>query len=96
MCLLFSFGAASAIGACGFFASQIFYALQGMTMYEYHTTSIYDKQNNHHQRLSSNQRIVLLFGPYWLLNFIFPQPWFTNRLNAEFTRQLLACSTKDL
>ena len=35
MTVLFSFGAASTVGALGFFLSQMFFAIKGTTMYDY-------------------------------------------------------------
>lgn len=94
MCVLFSGGVASTIGAGLFFISQMFFAVKGTTMYDY--------SNRHKPGYQAfepgtvNERLVNLFGPNWALNFLMPQPWSVNRLSPEFRRNLVECYTKDL
>lgn len=59
-----------------FFIAQCYFVLRGKTMWEQmHGLKIEDD-------LTLRQRIKSVFGPWFLLNFIYPTPW-TNRLDSQ-------------
>jgi hypothetical protein len=45
---------------------------------------------------SFRKRFSTVFGDFWILNFIFPQPWFVNRLSGEDAQVLLDATCKDM
>jgi len=45
---------------------------------------------------SVRERFQAVFGDYWLLNFLFPQVWFPNRLTAHYRQTLIDAYTKEM
>uniref|UniRef100_A0A915A9L8 Palmitoyltransferase n=1 Tax=Parascaris univalens TaxID=6257 RepID=A0A915A9L8_PARUN len=94
MCLAFSLSTATSIAAFIFFFSQMFYTLHGYTMYDYHTLCRrYELKGD---GASYTERLQLVFGHYWILNFIFPQIWWPNRLTTEIARNIFDTRSKNL
>ena len=42
------------------------------------------------------QRLQAVFGDYWALNFIVPQPWFPNHLTSQYKSALMHAYTRHL
>uniref|UniRef100_A0A1I7XVQ7 Translationally-controlled tumor protein homolog n=1 Tax=Heterorhabditis bacteriophora TaxID=37862 RepID=A0A1I7XVQ7_HETBA len=86
VCSVFSFSAASFVAALGFFGMQIYYTSYGYTMYEYHNGNFratYDGDGD-----SVGERFSLIFGRYWLANFVFPLIWNPPLLTPQIATNL--------
>ncbi|CAJ0578884.1 unnamed protein product, partial [Mesorhabditis spiculigera] len=92
ICVAFSFGAASCIASMAFFAIQIFYTCHGYTMYEYHSLGIREEFEGDGRTIGERMRLV--FGPWWGLNFIVPCPWIHQRLTPEIANNLFRVRSK--
>ncbi|VDM42251.1 unnamed protein product [Toxocara canis] len=72
----------------------MFYTLNGYTMYDYHTLCRrYELKGDGE---TYGERLQLVFGRHWLLNFIFPLFWCPNRLTTEIARNIFNTCSKDL
>uniref|UniRef100_A0A915PS34 Palmitoyltransferase n=1 Tax=Setaria digitata TaxID=48799 RepID=A0A915PS34_9BILA len=109
LCILFSICAATSIVAIIFFGSQMFYTLNGYTMYDYHTLSrkieLHGDGETYSERLTSEfgllssefgMRLRMVFGHYWAVNFIIPLLCFPNQLTADVARNLFSSYSKDM
>ncbi|VDK57235.1 unnamed protein product [Anisakis simplex] len=94
MCIVFSISVSTSVAAFIFFFSQMFFTLNGYTMYDYNTLRrrIELKGDGN----TYTERLQLVFGRNWLLNFIFPQFWHVNRLTADIARNIFNTSAKDV
>ncbi|KAF8386807.1 dhhc-10 [Pristionchus pacificus] len=91
-CIIFSFACASCMGAFAFFVTQLFYTLHGYTMFEYHSLSIREAYEGDGRGIGDRMRLV--FGPYWALNFIFPAFWLKQKLTPEIADNLFRVRSK--
>nr|CDJ88737.1 DHHC zinc finger domain containing protein [Haemonchus contortus] len=93
VCTVFSFMIASIVAAGAFFVMQIYYTSYGYTMYEYHSSvrDAFDGDGN-----TLGERFRLIFGRYWLLNFLFPLCWNPQLLTAEIATNLFRVRSKQL
>uniref|UniRef100_A0A0N5A986 Palmitoyltransferase n=1 Tax=Syphacia muris TaxID=451379 RepID=A0A0N5A986_9BILA len=94
ICILFSMAAASSVVASVFFGSQMYFTLMGYTAYDYSTLSRRCELEGDGETLT--ERLNLVFGAYWPLNFIFPQVWFKNILTPNIARNILISRAKNL
>ncbi|GMR31554.1 hypothetical protein PMAYCL1PPCAC_01749, partial [Pristionchus mayeri] len=90
--MVFSFACTSALGAFAFFVTQVFYTLHGYTMFEYHSLSIREAYEGDGK--SVGERLRLVFGPYWLIHFIFPAFWLKQKLTPEIADNLFRVRSK--
>lgn len=72
----------------------MFYTLNGYTMHDYHV-------NRHQEKMESDgenfaERLSLVFGRRWWLNFIFPQFWLPNEMTPAIARNVFISVSKDL
>ncbi|KAK6057794.1 hypothetical protein COOONC_04647 [Cooperia oncophora] len=72
---------------------QIYYTSYGYTMYEYHS-SVRDAFDGDGTTLG--ERFRLIFGRYWLLNFLFPLCWSPQLLTTEIATNLFRVRSKQL
>uniref|UniRef100_A0A183FZH0 Palmitoyltransferase n=1 Tax=Heligmosomoides polygyrus TaxID=6339 RepID=A0A183FZH0_HELPZ len=93
ICTVFSFIIASIIAAGAFFVMQIYYTCYGYTMYEYHS-SVRDAFDG--DGVTLGERFRLIFGRYWLLNFLFPLFWNPQLLTTEIATNLFRVRSKQL
>lgn len=94
MCTAFSISSATCIIAVLFFGSQMFYTLSGYTMYDYHTLSRKFELHGDGERYS--ERLRMIFGHYWIINFIFPLLCCQNQLTENIAQNLFASFSKDM
>ncbi|KAI1714377.1 DHHC palmitoyltransferase domain-containing protein [Ditylenchus destructor] len=94
LCVLFSMSFASFVGALAFFVLQMFYTSQGYTMHDYHGGRLRDQLESDGNTF--DERIALVFGKRWLLNFIFPQFWLRNQMTHAIARNVFMSISKDL
>ncbi|KAL3115892.1 hypothetical protein niasHT_007192 [Heterodera trifolii] len=85
--------AASSFAAFGFFVFQMIYTLNGYTMHDFHRAGL--------RRVESDgedfrERLALVFGRRWWLNFIFPQFWLPNQMNEKIAKNIFLNTSKDL
>ncbi|KAK0425389.1 hypothetical protein QR680_009175 [Steinernema hermaphroditum] len=80
--------------AVGFFCAQIFYITQGYTMFDYHNYRT--KHNLAGDGSNLKERLALIFGRNWFLNFIFPQFWNRNIFTAEIAQNVFLMTSKDV
>ncbi|KAK6047300.1 hypothetical protein COOONC_15196 [Cooperia oncophora] len=90
-CIVFLAMLSSTISAGAFFVMQIYYTSYGYTMYEYHS-SIRDAFDGDGTTLG--ERFRLIFGRYWLLNFLFPLCWSPQLLTTELANTLFRVRSK--
>ncbi|VDN01766.1 unnamed protein product [Thelazia callipaeda] len=93
-CVLLSICTATCIVALIFFGSQMFYTLNGYTMYDYHTLS--RKIELRGDGATYSERLHMVFGHYWLINFIIPLLCCPNQLTADVAQNLFPPYSKDL
>ncbi|VDL76437.1 unnamed protein product [Nippostrongylus brasiliensis] len=93
ICTVFSFMLASIVAAGAFFCMQIYYTCYGYTMYEYHS-SVRDAFDG--DGVTLGERFRLIFGRYWLLNFVFPLWWNPQLLTIEIATNLFRVRSKQL
>uniref|UniRef100_A0A183ERC6 Ion_trans domain-containing protein n=1 Tax=Gongylonema pulchrum TaxID=637853 RepID=A0A183ERC6_9BILA len=94
MCTIFSISVVTAIVAFIFFGSQMFYTLNGYTMYDYHT--LCRQFELHGDGETYSERLHMIFGHYWLVNFVFPLLCCPNQLTADVARNLFSAYSKDM
>lgn len=94
LCTLFSICVASSIVAFVFFGSQMFYTLNGYTMYDYHTLS--RRVELHGDGETYSERLHMVFGHYWAINFIFPLLCCPNYLTADVAQSLFSSYSKEM
>ncbi|KAI6210637.1 Lethal (2) 35Be [Aphelenchoides besseyi] len=92
--ILFSAAAASSVAAAGFFGVQIFYTVHGYTYHDYHVGRLRDELESDGENV--NERLALVFGRRWWLNFLFPQVWNSNQLTPDIARNIFLSVSKDL
>jgi len=92
--LMLSFSMASTMGATAFLVAQCFYTLQGYTMHDYHVDRKRDNLQGDGDTLS--ERLALVFGRRWWLNFVIPQLWERNQMTPAIARNIFISSSKDL
>jgi hypothetical protein len=85
---------ASLTGATAFLVAQTFYTLQGYTMHDYHVDRKRDNLQGDGETLS--ERLALVFGKRWWLNFVIPQLWERNQMTPAIARNIFVSSSKDL
>jgi len=94
LAFMLSVTCASTMGAVAFFVMQIFYTLNGYTMHDYHV-------GRHKEQLDSDgetvkERLELVFGRRWYLNFIVPQFWMRNWMTPAIARNIFMSMSKEL
>lgn len=72
----------------------MFYTLNGYTMHDYHIGRLKDQLESDGKNYS--ERLALVFGKRWWLNFIFPQFWNSNEMTPEIARNIFLSVSKDL
>jgi palmitoyltransferase len=92
--VMFSMSFSSGFGALAFFGFQMFYTLEGYTMHDYHVSRINDHLESDGENYT--ERLALVFGRRWWLNFIFPQFWVPNQLTHSIARNIFLSVSKDL
>uniref|UniRef100_A0A7E4ZXI7 Palmitoyltransferase n=1 Tax=Panagrellus redivivus TaxID=6233 RepID=A0A7E4ZXI7_PANRE len=90
---LFTFVYSLMIGSIIFFAANIFYVLNGYTMHDYHTGRVRTAVKSDGENYT--ERIELVFGKHWLLNFLFPLYWNPNIVTPAIARNTLLAGSKD-
>ncbi|KAI3409963.1 hypothetical protein GPALN_006333 [Globodera pallida] len=93
LAVMFSMSVASAFATIGLFIFQMIYTLSGYTMYDFHRSGV--------RRIESDgdnyrERLALVFGRRWWLNFLFPQFWLPNQMNEKVARNIFLSTSKDL
>ncbi|KAK0416525.1 hypothetical protein QR680_012541 [Steinernema hermaphroditum] len=68
--------------------AQVFYVLNGFTLYEYHFLRNHAKKPVKGDGGTASQRLQLIFGQHWYLSFIFPQPFRPTQLTPEIIENL--------
>uniref|UniRef100_A0A7E4ZXI9 Palmitoyltransferase n=1 Tax=Panagrellus redivivus TaxID=6233 RepID=A0A7E4ZXI9_PANRE len=91
---LLTFSVSITFGAAGFFVANIYYMLNGYTMHDYHTGRL--KNAVECDGEDYTERIALIFGKHWALNFLFPLYWNPNILTPAIARNILLAGSKDL
>lgn len=87
--LVMVLGIIGALMALILFVVQWYYILNGLTIHESRRKiAIVD-------RLSIQQKMEHVFGPYWIINFIFPLP-FKNKLEESFKKIIYDYYVKEL
>ncbi|KAI6175150.1 Lethal (2) 35Be [Aphelenchoides fujianensis] len=94
LAILFSAAAASSVAAIGFFGVQIFYTANGYTHHDYHVGRLRDELESDGENFG--ERMALVFGRRWWLNFVFPQVWNSNQLTPDIARNIFLSVSKDL
>ncbi|KAI1695268.1 DHHC palmitoyltransferase domain-containing protein [Ditylenchus destructor] len=94
LAVLFSMSVSSFFGALVFFVLQMFYTLQGYTMHDYHVSRLRDQLESDGDTYS--ERIALVFGKRWLVNFVIPQFWLCNQMTPGIARNVFMSISKDL
>lgn len=89
MVLIFTLGAGGSGVASVFFVVQWYHILRGQTMFESGKKQVIADGS------SKKQRIESIFGPYWLVNFIFPTPY-KNKLDESFKKIVYDYYVKEL
>jgi palmitoyltransferase len=92
--VMFSMSFSSGFGALAFFGFQMFYTLEGYTMHDYHVSRIKDYLESDGENYK--ERLALVFGRRWWLNFIFPQFWVPNHLTPNTARNIFLSVSKNL
>lgn len=72
----------------------MFYTLNGFTQYDYHVGRLRDELESDGE--DYNERLALVFGRRWWLNFFIPQVWNTNQLTPAIARNIFLSVSKDL
>ncbi|VDK46009.1 unnamed protein product [Cylicostephanus goldi] len=111
ICTILSFILASLVAAAGFFGLQIYYTCYGYTMYEYHSSvrDAFDgdgyaftpfhyaiEKIDYNFSANIGERFRLIFGRYWILNFLFPQFWNAQILTTQIATNLFRVRSKQL
>ncbi|KAF1747839.1 hypothetical protein GCK72_024305 [Caenorhabditis remanei] len=91
---LFSFAGASLITAGGFFCLQVWYTTQGYTMYEYNNLTVRATFQGDGENLK--ERLQLVFGKNWALNFLIPLTWNLPVLTPAISDSLFRVRSKVL
>ncbi|KAH7698193.1 Protein DHHC-10 [Aphelenchoides avenae] len=78
--------AMSAIGAFCFFVAEVFYTLEGYSMQDYHINR--RKYNLNADGENWSERLALVFGRRWWLNFLVPQFWLPNQMTPAIARNI--------
>uniref|UniRef100_A0A914CN94 Palmitoyltransferase n=1 Tax=Acrobeloides nanus TaxID=290746 RepID=A0A914CN94_9BILA len=94
LAVLFSISFASGFGALAFFIAQMFYTLYGYTMHDYHVGRLRDHLESDGENMS--ERLALVFGRRWYLNFFVPQFWVPNQMTPGIARNIFLSISKDL
>ncbi|CAD5234309.1 unnamed protein product [Bursaphelenchus xylophilus] len=85
---------ATTLASAGFFGAQMFYTLQGYTMHDYHVGRLRDRLESDGNNYS--ERLALVFGKRWWLNFLIPQIWLPNQMTPEIAKNIFVSVSKDL
>ncbi|KJH46928.1 DHHC zinc finger domain protein [Dictyocaulus viviparus] len=93
VCMIFSFILVSIMASGGFFGMQIYYTCYGYTMYEYHSSV---RHAFHGDGATVRERFRLVFGRYWLINFLFPLFWNRQLLTMQIATNLFLVRTSHL
>lgn len=93
LALMFSVSFASTLGALGFFVFQMIYTLSGYTMHDYHRSGPRRIESDGD---NSAERLALVFGRRWWLNFLVPQFWIPNQMNEKIAKKVFLSVSKDL
>ena len=72
----------------------MFYTLHGYTMHDYHVGRLKDHLESDGETV--NERLALVFGRRWWLNFVIPQVWLPNHMTPGIARNVLMSISKDL
>lgn len=72
----------------------MFYTLNGYTMYDYHVNRL--KNHLESDGDNFNERLALVFGRRWWLNFFIPQVWFNNEMTPKMAHNIFVNISKDL
>ncbi|KAI6191396.1 Lethal (2) 35Be [Aphelenchoides bicaudatus] len=94
LAMVFSAAVASSIAALGFFGAQMFYTLNGFTQHDYHVGRLRDQLESDGE--NHKERLALVFGKRWWLNFLIPQVWNSNQLTPSIARNIFLSVSKDL
>jgi len=92
--MVFCAAGASSFAALGFFGAQMFYTLNGYTQHDYHVGRLRDQLESDGENYA--ERLALVFGRRWWLNFIIPQVWNPNQLTPDIARNIFLSVSKDL
>uniref|UniRef100_A0A914XRY4 Palmitoyltransferase n=1 Tax=Panagrolaimus superbus TaxID=310955 RepID=A0A914XRY4_9BILA len=92
--VMFSMSFSSGFGALAFFGFQMYYTLHGYTMHDYHVARLKDHLESDGENYT--ERLALVFGRRWWMNFIFPQFWVPNHLTPNIARNIFLSVSKDL
>uniref|UniRef100_A0A1I7ZUN3 Palmitoyltransferase n=1 Tax=Steinernema glaseri TaxID=37863 RepID=A0A1I7ZUN3_9BILA len=94
MSVLLCIAISATTAAVAFLAAQMFYISRGYTMFDYHNYRT--KHNLEGDGKNLSERLALVFGRNWLLNFVFPQFWNPNVLTAEIAQNIFRVTSKDV
>lgn len=70
------------------------YTLQGYTQHDYNVGRLRDQLEGDGENY--NERLALVFGRRWWLNFIIPQVWNSNVMTPDIARNIFLLVSKDL
>ena len=71
----------------------MFYTLNGYTQHDYHLNRLRDELESDGETWA--ERLALVFGRFWFLNFLVPQVWFNNELTPRIARNIFLSVPKD-
>jgi len=91
--VVFSLSFGSIFGTGAFLIFQVIYLSSGYTMHDFHSSksNFIDCDGN-----NINERLALIFGQRWWLNFIFPQFWVQNEMTPSIAKNVFLSISKDL
>ena len=69
------------------------YTLSGYTMHDYHRSGPRRIESDGD---NSAERLALVFGRRWWLNFLVPQFWIPNQMNEKIAKKVFLSVSKDL
>lgn len=95
LAIAFSISFASAFSAGAFFIFQIIYAIRGYTMHDFHATNPLKRGIDSDGEMVS-ERLALIFGRRWWLNFLIPHFWLPNEMSPAVARGIFLNVSKDL
>lgn len=92
--IMFSMAFSSGFGALTFLGLQMFYTLEGYTMHDYHVGRLKDYLESDGETWS--ERLALVFGRRWWMNFLFPMFWVPNHMTSDIAKNIFLSISKDL
>uniref|UniRef100_A0A7E4VQD8 Palmitoyltransferase n=1 Tax=Panagrellus redivivus TaxID=6233 RepID=A0A7E4VQD8_PANRE len=76
--------------ATGYFGFEMYYLLNGQTMHDFYHPNFYPDGD------TASDRLRLVFGNYWFLNFFFPLFWQKTVMTPSMAKNILCAIPKEL